>query len=74
MCVDKRGFCRIHREVTSPFLLCLRRKLVQIERDWVPSSVGSSLYVRPTMVGTDAAIGLSPSEEAEIFVVVCPVI
>ena len=33
-------------------LKCIKR-LVQIEKDWVPNSTSSSLYIRPTFIGTD---------------------
>jgi branched-chain amino acid aminotransferase len=31
---------------------CLKR-LIQIDRDWVPYSTTSSLYIRPTFIGTE---------------------
>lgn len=32
--------------------LCLNR-FVEIEKDWVPQEEGYSLYLRPTMIGTE---------------------
>ncbi len=51
---------------------CILR-LVDIDRDWIPSSESSSLYVRPAFIGTDPALGISPSNVAEIFVILSPV-
>jgi branched-chain amino acid aminotransferase len=34
------------------------RQLVELDKDWVPSSDGSSLYIRPFMFATDAFIGV----------------
>ena len=31
---------------------CIKR-LIQIERDWIPRSTSSSLYLRPTFIATD---------------------
>ena len=31
---------------------CLK-KLVDIDRDWVPHSTSSTLYIRPTLIGTE---------------------
>ena len=44
-----------------------------IELDWVPSSLSSSLYIRPTMIGTESTLGLGPSTEATLFVILSPV-
>lgn len=36
---------------------CIKR-LIQIDRDWVPSSMSSSLYIRPTFIATDVRLNL----------------
>jgi len=53
-------------------LECIR-KLLLMDLDWVPSSRSSSLYIRPTMIGTEGTLGLGPSEEATLFVILSPV-
>lgn len=50
---------------------CLR--LIQIDQEWVPHCTSSSLYIRPTLIGTEAALGVSPANEAELYVILCPV-
>ncbi len=47
--------------------------LVKLERDWVPSEEGTSLYIRPFMIGLDAALGVHSSKHVQYIVVVCPV-
>jgi branched-chain amino acid aminotransferase len=37
--------------------------LVQNEREWVPPGVGESLYLRPLMIATEAALGVRPAKE-----------
>lgn len=54
------------------FMECIRR-LVQVDQEWIPHCTSSSLYIRPTLIGTEAALGVSPAAEAELFVVLCPV-
>ncbi len=51
---------------------CIRR-LVQIDQEWVPHCSSSSLYIRPTFIGTDPALGVSAATVAEIFVILSPV-
>jgi branched-chain amino acid aminotransferase len=37
--------------------------LIRQEQDWVPPSLGESLYLRPLMLATEAALGVRPSRE-----------
>lgn len=49
------------------------RKLIQVDQEWVPHSASSSLYVRPTMIGTEPSLGVAASGVAELFVILSPV-
>ena len=49
------------------------KTLVELEKDWVPHSDGTSLYIRPFMIGLDAALGVHSSQHVQYIVVVCPV-
>lgn len=48
-------------------------KLVLLEKDWIPHGRGTSLYIRPTMIATEAALGVHPSDEYLFFIIVGPV-
>jgi branched-chain amino acid aminotransferase len=39
------------------------RRLVEIDRDWIPESDGGSLYLRPFMVASEVFLGVKPSAE-----------
>jgi len=54
-------------------VLAAIEKLIDLERDWVPSSPGASLYIRPTMIATEAALGVRPAKEYMFFVILSPV-
>lgn len=49
------------------------KALVYLDRDWVPAGDGASLYLRPTMIATEPAIGLRASEEYIFYIIMCPV-
>jgi branched-chain amino acid aminotransferase len=49
------------------------RELVLLDKDWVPKSPGTSLYIRPTMIATEPALGVHPSSEYLFFIVIGPV-
>src|SRR5437867_12022965 len=36
-------------------------ELVGLERDWVPSTVGTSLYIRPTIIANEPFLGVRPA-------------
>ncbi|TFK41406.1 branched-chain amino acid aminotransferase II [Crucibulum laeve] len=54
-------------------LLSLIKELVRTDKHWIPREPGHSLYVRPTMIGTQKAIGVGPPSDALLFVICSPV-
>jgi branched-chain amino acid aminotransferase len=49
------------------------KKLVLLEKDWIPHDTGTSLYIRPTMIATEPALGVHPSSQYLFFIIVGPV-
>ena len=49
------------------------RALVRLDREWIPRDEGASLYIRPTMIGTEAGLGVRPSAEVLFFIITGPV-
>ena len=47
------------------------RQLVAVERDYVPRAPGS-LYLRPTMVATEACLGVASAKEYVFYIVALP--
>ncbi len=60
-------------EIDVDLFLEAVKKLVLLEKEWVPHGAGTSLYIRPTMIATEAALGVHPSGEYLFFIVVGPV-
>ncbi|KAG5719340.1 hypothetical protein E4T56_gene13305 [Termitomyces sp. T112] len=54
-------------------LLELIKELIRIDKHWIPKEPGHSLYIRPTLIGTQKAIGVGPPTEALLFVICSPV-
>jgi branched-chain amino acid aminotransferase len=48
-------------------------QLLDLDRDWVPTAKGASLYVRPYMFATDDYIGVKPSDSYKFIIFTCPV-
>jgi len=53
-------------------LACLK-ELLKIEKKWIPSGHGYSLYIRPTIISTHPYIGVAAPLSAKIFVILSPV-
>lgn len=49
------------------------KELIRVEASWVPSEPECSLYIRPTLIGTEPFLGVRPSEEYLFFVILSPV-
>jgi branched-chain amino acid aminotransferase len=48
-------------------------RLVQTDKDWIPTKDGSALYLRPFMFATDDFVGVRPSENYSFIIFCCPV-
>lgn len=49
------------------------RKLIEIEKDWVPAKKGTSLYIRPFIFATDPYLGVSVSATYKMMIILSPV-
>lgn len=49
------------------------RALVEVDQRWVPSTAGTSLYIRPTVIATETFLGVHPSSSYLYYVIVGPV-
>lgn len=47
--------------------------LVAEEQEWVPAAPGSALYIRPTMIATDTALGVHASANYLHYIIIGPV-
>ncbi len=48
-------------------------ELVRLEQDWVPSSLGTALYIRPTIIATEPFLGVRPAKSYLYYVILSPV-
>ena len=48
-------------------------KLLLLDQDFVPEGKGYSLYLRPTLIGTTASLGVGTPDRALLFVIASPV-
>ncbi|MGD2149114.1 MAG: branched-chain amino acid aminotransferase [Desulfobacterales bacterium] len=60
-------------EIDEVFALDALKQLLVIEKDWVPSTPGTSLYIRPTIIATDPFLGVRASHTYRYFIILSPV-
>ena len=46
--------------------------LLSVDKEWTPHQAGTSLYIRPTMIATDAALGVSAAQSYLYYVLLSP--
>lgn len=49
------------------------KALVNLDKDWIPTIEGSSLYIRPFLFATDECVGVRPSDKYRFMIICCPV-
>ena len=49
------------------------KELVKVDADWIPKSPGTSLYIRPFIIATDAHLGVHPAHNYMFIVILSPV-
>jgi branched-chain amino acid aminotransferase len=54
-------------------LIKLISSLVKVDDRWIPREKGYSLYLRPTLIGTQRTLGIGPTASALLYVITSPV-
>ncbi len=56
---------------TDGFMRCVT-EAVRTDAAWIPSGRGYSLYIRPTVIATQASLGVGSSSSALFYIICCP--
>jgi len=48
------------------------KALVSLDRDWIPTEPGTSLYIRPFIIATDPFLGVRPSNTYKFIIILSP--
>ncbi|MBQ7597766.1 MAG: branched-chain amino acid aminotransferase [Clostridia bacterium] len=48
------------------------KAVVDVDRDWIPTDPGTSLYIRPFIIATDEFLGVAPSKTYLFIVILSP--
>ncbi|WP_371807204.1 branched-chain amino acid aminotransferase [Halalkalibacter krulwichiae] len=59
--------------IDEEFALSCLKKLLEIEKDWIPTAEGNSLYIRPFIFSTEPNLSLAPSKTYQFMIILSPV-
>lgn len=59
-------------ELDEDFALEALRRLIELDVDWVPHGFGTSLYIRPFMIGDDENLGVHGVHHARFIIILSP--
>jgi len=49
------------------------KKVIEVDKKWVPSTTGTALYIRPVIIATDPYVGVKVSDTYKLFIILSPV-
>jgi len=68
-----QGLARLYMQpVDEKAFIALLKKLVLLEKDWIPEGEGFSLYLRPTAISTTETLGVTAASKVKIFCICSP--
>lgn len=59
-------------QIDEEFALLALSELLKIDKDWIPTSEGTSLYIRPFIFATDEYLGVKPSSNVKFIIILSP--
>ncbi|GAE24512.1 branched-chain amino acid aminotransferase [Halalkalibacter wakoensis JCM 9140] len=60
-------------EIDQNLALDCLKELLEVEKDWVPTKEGNSLYIRPFVIATEPNLSLAPSQTYQFIIILSPV-
>ncbi len=48
------------------------KAVVEVDKDWIPTDPGTSLYIRPFIIATDEFLGVAPSQTYLFMIILAP--
>lgn len=59
--------------IDETFALDALKKLLEIDKDWIPTAPGTSLYIRPFVIANESYLGVDPSKSYKFIIILSPV-
>jgi len=59
-------------EIPKDYFIEGIKELVKLDKDWIPTGPGESLYIRPVYIATENAVAASPSDSYRLMIMASP--
>jgi len=77
----KDNFERLNRSASTVcipnvdvgFMMFALEELIKLEKDWIPSQFGTSLYIRPFIIASEPFLGVRPAHKYKLYIILSPV-
>ncbi|AOZ91891.1 branched-chain amino acid aminotransferase [Paenibacillus crassostreae] len=60
-------------EIDEEFILHAIQTLINVDKEWIPSGKGTSLYIRPFIIATEPCLGVRAAHNYQLLVILSPV-
>lgn len=60
-------------EIDEEFALDALKQLINVDREWIPTGEGTSLYIRPFVISTQPFLGVAASISYKFMIILSPV-
>ena len=60
-------------EIDVDFVMDAMKQLIKLEEEWIPETLGTSLYIRPFIIATDPFLGVRSSFTFKFFIILSSV-
>ncbi|OAH60154.1 branched chain amino acid aminotransferase [Domibacillus aminovorans] len=60
-------------QIDGDFVIEALKKLIEVDREWIPTAEGTSLYIRPFIIATEPFLGVAPSKNYTFMIIMSPV-
>src|SRR5690625_3649504 len=59
-------------EIDEEYATNALTELVRLDKEWVPKEKGTSLYIRPFIIATEAHLGVTPAKKYKFIIFLSP--
>lgn len=59
--------------IDEAFAVEALKELIKVDRDWIPTAEGTSLYIRPYIIATQSSLSVTASSEYLFIIILSPV-
>lgn len=60
-------------EISEELFIDCVKELIKVEKDWIPTGEGESLYIRPFMFANEASLGVHVAKSYKFMIILSPV-